>query len=276
MVISNSNSLKLSGLYHILGNAHWAIGDVHKALNYQENSRVKLEQYLNSKCQDKTLFVEIRERQILSLFSTGLYKFDLWEIEDSDVFFSQVTDVAKEINFYRRMIKSSSFLSFTKAILGYRKEALILAEQAYQGIFSVEYGESGGFSFYLWAIGKAYRILGDFQKASEVYQKALSDVMYSGYTQGKAKVLSGIAEISREQAEFKVALLQHFEAIELLEEIGAKCDLAEARYQLGLTYQAMGEFEKSNENSQEAIRLFTEMQAPKQVDRVRRSMQNNI
>jgi hypothetical protein len=49
--------------------------------------------------------------------------------------------------------------------------------------------------------------------------------------------------------------------------------LAEAYYQCGLTYQVIDEIEKSNKNFQEAIRLFTEMDAPKQVERVRRSME---
>jgi subtilase family serine protease len=64
------------------------------------------------------------------------------------------------------------------------------------------------------------------------------------------------------------------EAVKILSSIGAKCDLAESYHQLGLTYQAVNEVNESNESFQEAIRLFTEMQAPKQVERVRRSMNN--
>lgn len=62
--------------------------------------------------------------------------------------------------------------------------------------------------------------------------------------------------------------------IKLLDEIGAKLDLTKALYQLGLTYQAANETEKSRESFQEAIRLFAELEAPKQMESVRQSMQN--
>nr|WP_269086322.1 hypothetical protein [Trichormus sp. NMC-1] len=58
--------------------------------------------------------------------------------------------------------------------------------------------------------------------------------------------------------------------------MGAKCDLAEAYYQLGLTYQKMGETENSNSNFNEAIRLFNEMEAPKQIEKVEKAKIGNI
>ena len=59
---------------------------------------------------------------------------------------------------------------------------------------------------------------------------------------------------------------------EISRRIGAKCDLAEAYFQLALTYQKMGEAENSQPNFDEAIRLFREMEAPKQVAKVRQAM----
>ena len=44
--------------------------------------------------------------------------------------------------------------------------------------------------------------------------------------------------------------------------------------QLGLTSQKMGKIQKSQENFDKAIQLFSEMEAPKQVEKVRRSMEN--
>ncbi|MEG4457508.1 tetratricopeptide repeat protein [Microcoleus sp. N9_A1] len=64
----------------------------------------------------------------------------------------------------------------------------------------------------------------------------------------------------------------HSESIALLDKIGAKCDLAEAHYQLALTYQKMGDAEKSQTAFQEAIRLFKEMEAPNQVEKVRKAI----
>ncbi|MEG4252425.1 hypothetical protein [Microcoleus sp. Pol10D4] len=56
------------------------------------------------------------------------------------------------------------------------------------------------------------------------------------------------------------------------EKIGAKCNLAEAHYQLALTYQKMSDTEKSQTSFQEAIRLFNEIKASNQVEKVRKAI----
>ncbi|MCT7966415.1 tetratricopeptide repeat protein [Laspinema sp. D1] len=87
-----------------------------------------------------------------------------------------------------------------------------------------------------------------------------------------SEILEVKAEIYRKGDCLK-AVSYHLKAIKILDNIGAKCDLAEAYYQLGLTYQQMGETEKSETNFQEAIRLFTEIEAPKQVEKVRKAIE---
>ena len=55
--------------------------------------------------------------------------------------------------------------------------------------------------------------------------------------------------------------------------IGAKCDLAEAYFQLGLTYQAMGEHDQAEEYKAKALELFKQMEAPKQIERVNKAFE---
>ena len=43
-----------------------------------------------------------------------------------------------------------------------------------------------------------------------------------------------------------------------------------------LTYQKIGETEKSHTNFNEAIRLFNEMEAPKQVEKVEKAKRGNV
>jgi tetratricopeptide (TPR) repeat protein len=107
-----------------------------------------------------------------------------------------------------------------------------------------------------------------------MYSRAIAYAEESHYTQVKAKALSGIAELHQEQGKFEKALLHHAKAIEILDKIGAKCDLAEAYYQIGLTYYKMDEAQKSHENFDKAIQFFREMEAPKQVEKVRRVMES--
>ncbi|MCC3506902.1 MAG: tetratricopeptide repeat protein, partial [Microcoleus sp. PH2017_19_SFW_U_A] len=103
------------------------------------------------------------------------------------------------------------------------------------------------------------------------FRQAIAFAEKTHYTQVKAKALSGLAELYREQSDFTTALSHHSESIALLEKIGAKCDLAEAHYQRALTYQKMGDAEKSQTPFQEAIRLFNAMEAPNQVEKVRKA-----
>jgi len=84
----------------------------------------------------------------------------------------------------------------------------------------------------------------------------------------------GLAEIYREKNQLQVALDYHSKYIAILNKIDAKYDLAEAYYQLGLTYQKMGELQNSEENFQEAIQLFERMGAPKQVEKVEKAMKS--
>jgi len=122
-------------------------------------------------------------------------------------------------------------------------------------------------------IGFIYKELGDTPKSVDRFHRSLSYAKESDYSKIEGLSLMGLAEICRNQKEFLSALSYHLESIRLFD-YGAKCNLPEAYYQLGLTYKDMGETQKSKENFQQATRLFSRMEAPKQVERVRRSMQN--
>ena len=53
----------------------------------------------------------------------------------------------------------------------------------------------------------------------------------------KAKSLTGLGNIERQAANFEQANIHHQQAVELLAKIAAKCDLAEAYFQWGITLQ---------------------------------------
>lgn len=117
-----------------------------------------------------------------------------------------------------------------------------------------------------------YIEINNFEQAVGVIIK-VRDSKY-GIDKSLGLYLYGLAELYREQGDFTTAISHHTESLELLEKIGDKPDIAEAYYQLALTYQKMGNTEKSQPNFQQAIRLFTEMEAPKQVEKVRQAMEN--
>lgn len=80
------------------------------------------------------------------------------------------------------------------------------------------------------------------------------------------------AAFSLYKNDYNQAIKLYEESIAINQDIGAKCDLAEAYYQLALTYQQMGDRENSKPNFDNAIQLFTEIEAPRQVERVIKSI----
>ncbi|MEH2400574.1 AAA family ATPase [Nostoc sp.] len=113
----------------------------------------------------------------------------------------------------------------------------------------------------------------NLKKSFELCQRAIFNSEQNNFTQIKAKAISCMAELFREEGEFTRAIFHHSEAIEILDKIGAKSDLAEAYYQLALTHKKMGEIEQSRESFVQAIALFHEMQAPRQVEKVKTAME---
>ena len=266
------NQFTLSRLYHFLANAYFSTGKIKYALASQEKAIEALDLYGKSVSKENDFAIEIKRNQMLSLFSMGVYKIDIWELEGAARLFSQVIEIDQNVSSDEWTVKALSFLSFVKACLGFMQEASILADQSYEGITQNKNIEIEWFSYYLHILGKTYGLLGDFKKSIDIYNQALLGTDDFNI-QMRAKIISSLAELKRIDRHYEDAVLQHLESISLLTEIGAKSDLSESYFQLGLTYQVMNQIEKSNESFQEAIRLFSEMEAPKQVERVRLSMQ---
>ena len=117
-----------------------------------------------------------------------------------------------------------------------------------------------------------YKNLNVIDESLRLYKEAINYANESHYKQVEGIALTGIAELYRIQNELKIAIEYHQKSIEILEKIGAKCDLAEAYYQLGLTCQKIGETQNSQENFDKAIQLYHKIDAPKQVEKVQRAM----
>ena len=131
-------------------------------------------------------------------------------------------------------------------------------------------------------LGRTYKNLENNTKSIEMYQLALAEAEKSNYKQARANVLSNLAEVYRElelqNLELKsknldLALSYHFKALNLLQHLEAKCDLAEAYLQLGLTHQTMGKHDQAEECKAEALKLFAAIKAPKQCDRVNKAFE---
>lgn len=246
----------LSRLHNILGDIYWLTGKIKNSIESHDRSRIIAANF------------QVRSLEIESFFNLGLCQIEFLEIEKGIALFEKVISMAENTDHHRYAVSSYYCLAFLKSCLDLKNESLELAQKssvpADLSVWNLEYR--------LLFLGQTYKNLKLFEKSFEMYREAIQFAEELNYTQVKAKALSGIAELYREQSDFTTALSHHSESIELLEKIGAKCDLAEAHYQFALTHQKMGDAQKSQTPFQEAIRLFTEMEAPKQVEKVRKAI----
>ena len=266
----------LSRLYNYLGDLYWLTGGINAATKCHILSLKAAEKTLLCINLSPSIYFDAKRLKTLSLFNTGLCKIDLWELEEAVKLFKNIEFICNNHNdsehgLYENEEEYLYCLAFLNSCLGLKEIALSYAQQGEVVIHKIDNSYwSQGYS--LLFLGLTYKNLGELDKSFEMFRQAIAFAEKTHYTQVKAKALSGLAELYREQGEFATALSHHSESIELLDKIGAKCDLAEAHYQLALTYQKMSNAEKSQTAFQEAIRLFNEMEAPNQVEKVRKAI----
>lgn len=285
IIINLIPGYKLAQILNILGDIYWLTGNIHKAIECHKKSREVSVEFLELASESniaEELQFKLKNLEIVAFFNTGLCLLDLWRIEEAIDFFKITVSMSEKIGYYRCLVPSFFCLALAYSCLDtdeMRKEAISFAERCYSEPNVIRiYAKRGTWAigYRLLFLGLAYKNVGEEKKSFEMYSQAISFSEASYYPQVKAFALTGLAELYRYKQNFDKAFSHHLESIKLLDEIGAKCDLAEAYYQLGLTLQVVGRLDESNKNFQKAIRLFNEIEAPKQVERVINSMQNSV
>jgi tetratricopeptide (TPR) repeat protein len=256
-------SPSLCKIYNILGDIYWLTGELHKAIDFHEKS--------------KKLAVDfsIANYEFVSFLNIGLCYIDLWEIQLAIGNFKKCIELSIDTIHRDHAIDSFFCLSFLHSVLRENDKSLDFANKAFQEFNLTEHNTWS--TNYRWLfLGKAYSNLFDFDKSIEMYKNALSFALKNYYPQVKANSFNGLSVISRIKNDFSQAINYHYKSISILENMGAKCDLAEAYFQLGLTYQAMGEHNQAKEYKAKALELFAQMEAPKQIERVNKAFGGNI
>ncbi|MBW4616855.1 MAG: ATP-binding protein [Desmonostoc vinosum HA7617-LM4] len=252
---------RLIKLYNILGYTYRIIGGIREAIHCYEKSEEILDK------------LDVKTSKISILFNTGLCKLELWEMEAAEDCFNAVCNLAeKNSNFDDYMAYAQCCLALIKSCSNRTEASFCIAEAAFSTISLSNRVTLWGIGHSLITLCLTYKNLGNLKKSCDLCQRAIFYSEENNFTQLKAKAISCLAELYREQEEFAKALFHHAEAIDILDKIGAKSDLAEAYYQLGLTYQRMGDINQSREKLMQAIAFFETMQAPKQIEKVKIAM----
>jgi tetratricopeptide (TPR) repeat protein len=250
----------LSRIYNILGDVYWLMGEIRRAINSHEQSK-KI-----------AINFDLKGLEVVAFLNIGLCQIDIWEIQLSIENFKKCIQLTEDTVYRYYTIESYYCLSFLNSVLGFKEESISFANKVFAELdLSHSSAWSGGYRWLF--LGRAYINLFELETSFEMYSHALVYAEDSHYPQVKANALNGFARIFRLQNDWEQALSYTQEAIDILKSIGARCDLAEAYFQLGLTYQAMGEHDQAEKYKEKALELFEQMKAPKQIERVNKAFE---
>ena len=263
----------LSRLYNILGDTYWMTGKIRQAIEYHYKSK---EVAINFQTKNVDISQQIRNRlrrcEVASILNIGLCNTDLWKLEEAVNLFEEIVAIDIPENdldyyFYEPINNAFFCLAFLYSELNRFNKADEFIQKSNQVIdtkLQTEWAKGNRLIF----LGYAYKNIGLLDSAIKSFKNILAFAEDSNYPQSKAKALVGLAVTLRVGKNTNNCLKYYYEAIKILETIGAKCDLAEAYFQLGLTYQAMGEHDQAEEYKAKALELFAQMEAPRQIERV--------
>lgn len=277
-VIARIEEPKISSeLNNILGDLYWINGRIKDAISLQESTIIIATNYLDRTkytSEDWQNIYYWKMLQVDSLLSIGLYKIDLWQLEEAATFFQSVITLAKNTKHHPWAEKAEICLALVRSYLG----QLETAETTVQKFIKILNNDSnrvyntGRFAYFLQILGQTLINLQQDKLAQDILEKAIAFCQESHYIQIKAKALTCLAIIQRNASNFTTAQQDHLEAIQQLEKIGAKCDLAEAYYQYALTLQQFEQKQESQTYLRNAIQLFQQIEAPQQIIKVRQTL----
>jgi tetratricopeptide (TPR) repeat protein len=255
-------------LHNILGDLYWIIGRVREAISTQQYSI----EYINSILTKPDLETSDRERHYLiilnldSLLSIGLYHIDLWELTEASQFFDRIVALASNTTHDRWTQKAIVCLALVHSYLDRDDEARKLLAQIEPLILQQQL--TGSSAYFLQHIGQTYVNLGELDRAHFIYQQTLDFCQTGNYLQIQGRTLNGLAQIYRHHNKFPLSQTTHQQAIDILDRLGAKCDLAEAYYQAGLTQSQAGDRDRADIYYNHARQLFLAIDAPQQIARL--------
>jgi tetratricopeptide (TPR) repeat protein len=261
-----SPSRSTAELLNILGDLYWIVGRVHEAIASQEQAICFIKAATDRQTAHELYCLEILE--IDSLLSMGLYQIDLGELTQARDLFIQAIEIADRPAHDRWAQKVKICLALVESSLGNITRSRQLLTQIQPLI--TQQKSTGSSAYFLQIIGQTYTNLGEYAQAATIYHQTLKFCQTGNYLQIQARTLTGLAQLYRLQGNLELAQQTHRQSIELLDRIGAKCDLATAYYQAGLTWQQAGDLTQSHIYLHaHAERLFQEIAAPQQLAKVK-------
>ena len=262
-----------SELNNILGDLYWTTGKIHQAIVCQqktiEASRTSDLSVPRTPENRHDLYCW-RMLEVDSLLSLGLYYIDLGELEKAANLFQQVIDLAHNTKHNSWSEKASISLALVNSFIDISIPLDPLVPRLYHLIIDLEdpFYNTGRFAYFMQMLGQIFFNYRQIEPARIIWQRAIAFSQSGHYTQIEAKSLIGLGNIERLARNFDMASAYHQQAIEMLEAITAKCDLAEAYCQWGITLQKSDRITEAKDYCSKAIALYREIVAPKQTAKI--------
>lgn len=256
-------------LCNILGDLYWITGRITDAIQQQQHAIATAQTCLQEAANDHQIYY-LRMIAVDSQLSIGLYCVDRWDLATAQHYFQTVIDQATDTPHHPWAEKATVCLALVHTYQQQFEQAKPLADAIYSSIASSPVTpHSGRFAYFIQMLAQVYSYLQEFERAQELYDGAIASATEGHYLQVRGQALNGLAVLHRLQGNCDRALVHHAEAIDILEMIDAKCDLANALFQQGLTYQMQDSHTQAQQNFDQAIELFQAINAPNQVQRIR-------
>jgi tetratricopeptide (TPR) repeat protein len=115
-----------------------------------------------------------------------------------------------------------------------------------------------------------------FSDAQKILKKLQSFAIENSFKLAQNLEILGEAYLHISQNNFFLGVDKLLYARKEFMKAGAKYEVADTCFQIGLTYQAMGEHDQAKEYKAKALELFAQMEAPKQIERVNKAFGGNI
>lgn len=265
-------------------------GNINQAIQEHKNSIdiIKIIQKNNENDTDPDLLSKLEILKLTCLIDRGLCYLDIWELKKAEQTFmdtiemiDNITNANLEIGsgldsqktrlkIARSIIKTACYiyLSFIASFYDDKKTALFYLEKVdIQSTITYKFNHWGK-SYSLLFFGITQKNLGNFSEYYQSMYQLIDLINTIKYPQIQGKILSAIGEFYRSQEDYEQAIDYHLKSIKILEDIGAKSELSEAYYQFGLTCKKMGNDTNSSEWFKKSINLWSEINAPKQIEKV--------
>ena len=274
VLLKTDKQLILARACNLLGDLLWLTGKPYIAISYHEKTHdIALNKHNE--------YPKLKRLHYSSLLNRGLCYLSLWEVKKAHSFFLDLQNLSLNGISEQEMIhlgkynlfRSNFCLSLTYSLIGDKENSLICIDKSILTSNEQIFYSAWSKGYSLIFIAQAYKDIRYLEKSNTKYQEAIEFADDSNYFQVKAMALYGIGELERINYKYFSALSYIQSAVEILQKIQAKHDLSEAYFQLGLTYQAMGEYDQTEEYKAKALKLFEQMEAPKQIERVNKAFE---